>query len=67
MVLNTIVAESIDELCGKLEAALEKGTSFDDALRALLAAEIHEFKHVVFNGDNYDRYLVCVEEMHQSP
>ena len=52
-VLNTIVAESIDELCGKLEADLDKGTSFDDALRKLLAEEIHEFKHVIFNGDNY--------------
>ncbi|MDX1495712.1 MAG: hypothetical protein R3253_16705, partial [Longimicrobiales bacterium] len=53
MVLNTIVAEAIDDLCTKLEAELEKGTSFDDALRELLASEIHEFKHVVFNGDNY--------------
>ncbi len=53
MVLNTIVAEAIDDLCTKLEAELEKGTSFDDALRELLAKEIHEFKHVVFNGDNY--------------
>lgn len=53
MVLNTIVAEAIDDLCTKLEAELEKGTSFDDALRELLAREIHEFKHIVFNGDNY--------------
>lgn len=53
MVLNTIVAEAIDDLCTKLEADLEKGTSFEDALRALLASEIHEFKHVIFNGDNY--------------
>ncbi len=52
-VLNTIVAESIDELATKLESALENGTSFDDALRALLAEEIHGFRHVVFNGDNY--------------
>ena len=52
-VLNTIVAESIDELCTRLEADLEKGTTFDDALRTLLADEIHEFKHVIFNGDNY--------------
>lgn len=52
-VLNTVVAESIDDLCTKLEADLEKGTLFDDALRALLAEEIHEFKHIIFNGDNY--------------
>jgi glutamine synthetase len=52
-VLNTIVAESIDELCGKLENALENGTSFEDALRSLLASEVQAFKHVIFNGDNY--------------
>ena len=52
-ILNTIVAEAIDDLCTKLEADLEKGTSFDDALRELLASEIHEFKHIIFNGDNY--------------
>jgi glutamine synthetase len=53
MVLNTIVAEAIDDLCTKLEAALENGTTFDEALRTLIASEIHEFKHVIFNGDNY--------------
>ena len=52
-ILNTIVAESIDDFCTKLETDLEQGASFDDALRALLAAEIHDFKHVIFNGDNY--------------
>ncbi len=57
-VLNTIVAEALDELCTKLEEELEKGTSFDDALRSLLASEIHEFKHVIFNGDNYSEEWV---------
>ena len=53
-VLNTIVAESIDELCAKLEGALKKkGSKFDVELRKLLAREIHEFKHIMFNGDNY--------------
>ncbi len=52
-VLNTIVAEAIDDLCTKLEVELEQGAAFDDALRKLLAAEIHDFQHVIFNGDNY--------------
>lgn len=52
-VLNTVAAEAIDELCSSLEESLESGTAFDDALRTLLAEEIHEFKHVIFNGDNY--------------
>ena len=61
-ILNTIVAESIDELCGRLDADLEQGKSFDDALRELLASEIHEFKHVIFNGDNYsDEWVVEAE------
>ena len=52
-VLNTIVAEAIDEMCGKLEHALDNGTTFEDALRGLLAAEVEDFRHVIFNGDNY--------------
>ncbi len=52
-VLNTIVAESLDEMCSSLEASLEKGESFEDALRTLLADEVREFKPIVFNGDNY--------------
>lgn len=57
-VLNTIVAEAIDDLSTKLEASLEKGTEFDEALRKLLAEEIHEFKHIIFNGDNYSQEWV---------
>jgi len=52
-VLNTIVAESIDDMCTRLEADLAKGTPFDDALRTLLGEETRGFKHIVFNGDNY--------------
>jgi glutamine synthetase len=52
-VLNTIVAEAIDEMCTALEADIEKGVSFEDALRQLLAREIHDFKRILFNGDNY--------------
>ncbi|HSJ62368.1 MAG TPA: glutamine synthetase III [Gemmatimonadaceae bacterium] len=52
-VLNTIVAEAIDEMCVALEAALAKGTAFEDALRQLLATEIKTVKRVIFNGDGY--------------
>ncbi len=53
-VLNTIVAEAIDELCTKLDGAMKKkGAKFDVELRKLLAKEIHEFKHIMYNGDNY--------------
>jgi glutamine synthetase len=51
-VLNTIVAESIDEMCMALEASIATGERFEDALRKLLASEIHGFKRILFNGDN---------------
>jgi glutamine synthetase len=54
-VLNTIVAESIDELCTELESELEKhGSSVEDALHAVLAREIPGFRRIIFNGDGYN-------------
>lgn len=52
-VLNTVVAESIDELAEQMETAVDAGAERKDALRKLLAREAKSFKHVVFNGDNY--------------
>jgi glutamine synthetase len=54
-VLNTIVAESIDEMCTALESDIAKGSKLEDALRSLLAREIHGFKRIIFNGDNYTK------------
>ena len=50
MVLNTIVAESIDAVCDKLEAM--KG-SFNDNLQSLLKRLIRKHKRVLFSGDGY--------------
>ncbi len=52
-VLNTIVAEAIDELCTALEQEQKKGAKLEDALRELIAREIHQVKRILFNGDNY--------------
>jgi glutamine synthetase len=52
-VLNTIVAESIDELCSGLEKTVAGGTPLEDAMRALLAREIPKLRCIIFNGDNY--------------
>jgi glutamine synthetase len=52
-VLNTIVAEAIDELCDVLEAEVARGQKFEDALRKLLADELRACKRILFNGDNY--------------
>jgi glutamine synthetase len=52
-VLNTIVAESIDEMCAELEAECRNGARLEDALRALIARETPRIKRIIFNGDNY--------------
>ncbi|MGH7483222.1 MAG: glutamine synthetase III [Longimicrobiales bacterium] len=52
-VLNTIVAESIDELTTALESECANGSALEDAMRALLAREIPGFKRIIFNGDGY--------------
>ncbi len=53
MVLNTVVAESVDEMATELEKALEGGASLRDAERDLLAREMGRIKRIIFNGDNY--------------
>lgn len=52
VVLNTTVAEAIDELCDKLEPALKK-SSMNDALAALLRETFNEINPIIFNGDGY--------------
>jgi glutamine synthetase len=52
-VLNTIVAECLDYICTKLEAAVKGKTTLNAAVQALLPKLIAEFKPVLFDGDNY--------------
>ena len=52
-ILNTIVAESVDDMTNELERALDGGADLRDALRTLLANEIREARPVIFNGDGY--------------
>lgn len=61
-VLNTIVAESIDEMTTELEEAVDGGAKLEDALRKLLAKEVRAFKRIVFNGDNYSADWVAEAE-----
>ncbi len=53
IVLNTIVADALDEICGKLEKALRGGKNFNTALQAILRDIIKKHKRILFNGDNY--------------
>ena len=52
MVLNTIVAESIDALCDKLEAM---SGDFNANLQKLLRYEVKAHKRVIFSGDGYSK------------
>lgn len=53
IVLNTIVAEAIDEMCTKLEADLKAKKDFNTSLQKLLQEIIKKHKRVLYNGDNY--------------
>jgi len=52
-VLNTIVAEAIDDLAGKLEAELNAGKSLDAAVPDIVKEVWATNKQVCFEGDNY--------------
>ncbi len=53
MVLNTIVAQALAEICDQLEADKKAGLDFNKSLQAVLQAIIKKHKRVLFNGDNY--------------
>ncbi|MHC4561234.1 MAG: glutamine synthetase III family protein [Planctomycetota bacterium] len=52
-VLNTIVAESLDVIAGKLEKAPGGKKGLNEAIEKLLAKMVAEFDPVLFDGDNY--------------
>ncbi len=53
VVLNTIVAESLDEIATILEDAVKAGKDLNAEIQAQLPRMIAESKKVIFNGDNY--------------
>jgi glutamine synthetase len=52
-VLNTIVAEAIDELAYQVEEAMKGGLSADEAVIEVVKKTYAAHKRIVFNGDNY--------------
>jgi glutamine synthetase len=52
-VLNTIMAEAVDELSTKLAKAIEEEGSLSDALGKVLAEAVRGVRHIIFNGDGY--------------
>ena len=53
VVINTIVAESLDDVATELEKAVAAGKDLNVEIQALLSRYIAESKKVIFNGDNY--------------
>ncbi|WP_197374925.1 glutamine synthetase III family protein [Mycolicibacterium baixiangningiae] len=53
VMLNTIMAESLDYIATSLEKSVEGGEDFDMAVQQLLTEIITEHGAVVFNGDGY--------------
>jgi glutamine synthetase len=51
--INTILAESLDAIATKLEAAIAGGTEFNAAVQDLLKSIISDHGAVIFNGDGY--------------
>ena len=52
-VLNTIVAEAIDELADQLEAKLNGGGEVAAAVAEVVAGSYNANKQIIFGGDNY--------------
>ncbi len=52
-VLNTIVAESIDDLAGKLKTAMKGSGGLEKAVTKVVKESWTKNKRVVFGGDNY--------------
>jgi glutamine synthetase len=53
VVLNTIVADSLKDLCDDLDKAIAEGTDFHVALQSCLHEIVKNHKKVLFNGDGY--------------
>ena len=53
IILNTIMADSLDYMATWLEKTVDEGEDFDTAVQKLLTEIITEHGAVVFNGDGY--------------
>ncbi len=53
MVLNTIIAESLDYITGSIEERLKKNKKFNDAVLGVIGEFIKESRDICFDGNNY--------------
>ncbi len=59
IVLNTIVADALDEICTKLEADVKDKKDFNESLQKVLQGIIKKHKRILYNGDNYTEAWVA--------
>ncbi len=64
VVLNTILADSLQWLCGELEGRLNSGMALEEAAFAVLKLTMDQHGAVVFGGDGYSSewHRMAVEE-----
>lgn len=53
IILNTIVADALDDICRELEDGLKKKKDFNNILQEILQDIVKKHKRILFNGDNY--------------
>ncbi len=53
IILNTIVADAIGDICSQLEKDLSAKKDFNASLQKILKNIIKTHKRIIFNGDNY--------------
>jgi len=53
IILNTIVADAISDICSQLEKDLSAKKDFNASLQRILKNIIKTHKRIIFNGDNY--------------
>ena len=53
VVLNTIVANALDEICTGIESKIDGEMSLTEALQIVLQDIVKKHKRILFNGDNY--------------
>lgn len=67
VVMNTIVAEALDNICSTLETETANGRDLNQVLPGVLQDIVKRHKRILFNGDNYTDAWVAEAERRGLP
>ena len=67
VVMNTIVAEALDQICTRIEGEMANGQELTEVLPRLLQGIVKRHKRILFNGDNYTSEWVAEAESRGLP